>query len=152
VGLLQLELQSVTMCQCALMKLALLPFISWRLWMVLVLLCCSYFYWVSVVTHLLFETEHSILGTWYFLHTQVRKVSSANLYSSIRVYVTWGQNRYHTWAFQLISSFCVWKLGYHPRTVHVGFVVDKIALRWVLLSVILCFPVFSTVLCLTQDQ
>jgi hypothetical protein len=152
-GLLLLELQSVTMGQCARMKLALLPFISRRLWMVLVLVCCSYCYWVSIVTHLLFKIQHSILGTGHFLHTQVRKVCSANLYSCIGDCVTRSQNRsYHTRTFQLISSFCMWKLGFHPRAVHVGFVVDKIALRQVLLRVILFFPVFSTVICFTHDQ
>jgi hypothetical protein len=34
----------------------------------------------------------------------------------------------------------------------VGFVVDKIALRQVLLRVILFFPVFSTVIYFTHDQ
>jgi hypothetical protein len=31
-------------------------------------------------------------------------------------------------------------------------VVDKIALRQVFLRVILCFPVFITVICFTHDQ
>jgi len=57
--------------------------------MVLVLVCCSYYYWVSVVTHLLYETVHSILGTGYFLHTQV-KVCSARVYSYV---ITRSQNR-----------------------------------------------------------
>jgi len=36
--------------------------------------------------------------------------------------------------------------------VHVGFVVDKMALRQVLLRVILFYPVFSMVICSTHDQ
>jgi quinol-cytochrome oxidoreductase complex cytochrome b subunit len=46
----------------------------------------------------------------------------------------------------------LWRLGFHPRVVRVGFVVDKIALREVMLRVILFFLVFSTVICFTHDQ
>jgi hypothetical protein len=38
---------------------------------------------------------------------------------------------------ELIAKFCMWLLGFHPRAVHVEFVVDKIALRQVFLRVIL---------------
>jgi len=62
--------------------------------MVLVLVCCSYYYWVSVVTHLLYEVVHSILGIEYFLHTQV-KVCSANLCSYGRDFVNQSQNRFY---------------------------------------------------------
>ena len=81
-------------------EVALLPFISSVQWIVLVLVCCSYYYWVSVVTHLLHKIVHSILGIGYFLHTQV-KVCSANLCSYVRETVTQSQNR----SYQLASSF-----------------------------------------------
>jgi hypothetical protein len=44
------------------------------------------------------------------------------------------------WLRQLVNSFLVWRPGFNPRPVHVGFVVDKVAMRQVFSPLLPIFP------------
>jgi hypothetical protein len=46
-----------------------------------------------------------------------------------------------SWLSRLASSLLWWRLGFAPKPVHVGFVVEKVALRQVFLRVLRVSPV-----------
>ena len=45
------------------------------------------------------------------------------------------------WVRQLFAGFQLWRSGIDPRPLHLGFVVDEVALRWVYVEVLLLYPV-----------
>jgi hypothetical protein len=45
------------------------------------------------------------------------------------------------WVRQLFAGFQLWRSGINPGPLHLGFVVDEVALRWVFLEVLLLYPV-----------
>jgi hypothetical protein len=83
-----------------------------------------FFYLVNHITAQ--EREHYYFRLELVLTKKFEQISVNN----------WGGGGAVPWHRYLVAGFSLWRPGFAPRAVHVGFVVDKMALQQVFLQVL----------------